>query len=368
MQEWDCQAGCGRLRITGMKRLLLALPAIIPVWVLAAEEWHTFTGLNGRELVGKVLRVTDNSVFIERKTDGRELMVELKQLSEKDVTFLKTGGKSAASAKPGAPADAANPPGKSASDGLYPRSKEEIRDGIRAIEKRPKPPAVSKDVHKATQLLNIYRFLCGVPSEVIADPECTKGATDAALACKQNGGLAHTLGHSTDKCNLSTIGEVITSVPQYIADSGDNNRDARGHRAWCLNPPMGKTGFGSAGASYSAMWCMDSSGKSITGTWAYPGKGLFPMEYLQGNAWSVYGTGVPGPANNIKVEVFKLQKRPEQPFAATADIPGRTVKVTHVSTGMNAINFEHEDSNKRGVYWVRVSGGSVSEGYLVDLY
>jgi hypothetical protein len=82
----------------------------------------------------------------------------------------------------------------------------------------------------------------------------------------------------------------------------------------------------------------------------------------------VYGTGVPGPANNIKVEVFKLQKRPEQPFAATADIPGRTVKVTHVSTGMNAINFEHEDSNKRGVYWVRVSGGSVSEGYLVDLY
>jgi hypothetical protein len=357
-----------RLRITGMRRLLLGLSAIIPVWGFAADEWHTFTGLNGREVVAKVLRVDDSSALIERKTDGRQLSVEFKQLSEKDVTFLKTRGQSPESAKPGAPVEITNPPGKTASGGMYPRSKDEIRAGIREIGKRPKPPTVSKEVHKATQLLNTYRFLCGVPSEVKADPECTKGATDAALACKQAGGLAHTLGHSTDKCNLSTIGDVIASVPQYIADSGDNNRDARGHRAWCLNPPMGKTGFGSAGASFSAMWCMDSSGQSITGTWAYPGKGLFPMEYLQGNAWSVYGTGVPGPASNIKVEVFKLQKRPEQPFPATAEIPGRAVKVTYVSTGMNAINFEHEDFNKRGVYWVRVSGEGVSEGYLVELY
>jgi hypothetical protein len=160
---------------------------------------------------------------------------------------------------------------------------------------------------------------------------------------------------------------VIASVPQYIADSGDNNRDARGHRAWCLNPPMTKTGFGSGGGSFSAMWCMDSSGPSNTGTWAYPGKGWFPMEYLHGNAWSVYNTGASDTAG-IKVEVFKLQKRPDQPFPATAEIPGHPVKVTHVSTGMNAINFEHEDANKRGVYWVRLSGGKVNTGYLVELY
>jgi hypothetical protein len=44
------------------------------------------------------------------------------------------------------------------------------------------------------------------------------------------------------------------------------------------------------------------------------------------------------------------------------------IQVNHVSTGMNAINFEPETPDKRGVYWVRVTGDGVSEGYLVELY
>ena len=164
------------------------------------------------------------------------------------------------------------------------------------------------------------------------------------------------------------MGDIVASVAQYIADSGDNNRDVRGHRAWCLNPPMGKVGFGSGGDSFSAMWCMDGSGKSITGTWAYPGKGLFPSEYMHGNAWTLFGAGHLGPADKVRIELFKLQKRPEQAFPAGAEIPGRAIKVNHVSSGMNAINFEPEEPNKRGVYWVRASGNGQSEGYLVELY
>ena len=68
-------------------------------------------------------------------------------------------------------------------------------------------------------------------------------ATDAAEACKKHGGLSHSLGHSTNLCNLAAGGGMFASVKQYINDGGSNNRKARGHRRWCLNPPMGKNRF-----------------------------------------------------------------------------------------------------------------------------
>jgi hypothetical protein len=79
---------------------------------------------------------------------------------------------------------------------------------------------------------------------------------------------------------------MAASVTGYIDDSGDNNREAHGHRRWCLNPPMGKSGFGTAGESYSGMWAMDASGSRIKGNWSYPGTGFFPKKYVHGTGWS----------------------------------------------------------------------------------
>lgn len=132
--------------------------------------------------------------------------------------------------------------------------------------------------------------------------------------------------------------------------------------------PMGKVGFGSGGDSFSAMWCMDGSGKSIRGTWSYPGHGLFPLEYMHGNAWSLYGAGKVESVDKLKVEVFRLSKRPESSLSLNGEIDGTKVKVNHVSLGMGGINFEPEDPAKRGIYWVRVTGGGIREGYLVELY
>jgi hypothetical protein len=352
-----------------MKALILGMLLLLPSLGFAQGDWHTFTDTKGRKLVGKILKVEADSVLVELKGNGRQVRLAFDSLSQEDIGYVKIVGVAPETAKPAdsQPATSApeDEPGKSR---LYPRSKEEIRAGIREIEKRPKPADVSKDIHEATQQLNIYRFLCGVPSEVKPDPDFSKNAEDAALACKKNGGLSHALGHSTDKCNLSSVPDVKASVGQYIEDSGDNNRDVRGHREWCLNPPMGKVGFGSGGDSYSAMWCMDSSGKSVRGAWSYPGMGLFPLEYMHGNAWSVYGVGKPGSVDKLKVEVFKLPKRPEKSLSVNGEIDGRVIKVNHVSLGMGGINFEPEEPAKRGVYWVRVSGDGVREGYLVELY
>jgi len=63
-----------------------------------------------------------------------------------------------------------------------------------------------------------------------------------------------------------------------------------------------------------------------------------------------------------------LPKRPERSLPATGEISGHSLKINHVSLGMNAINFEPEEPAKRGIYWVRINGGGIHEGYLVELY
>jgi len=336
------------------------------------QETYRFTDTQGRLLDAKILKVDSDSVLVQLKESGNRLKLDFNKLSEADVEFLKMLQDSPASQnviKRETPEDPS--PARSdvpANSKLYPRTMEQIRAGIHEIERRPRPKDVPKAIHEATQQLNVYRFLCSVPSDVVADAEYSKEAEDAANACKANGALSHTIGHSTDHCNLSTMGDMKGTVMRYIEDSGDNNREVRGHRDWCFNPPMAKVGFGSAGKSYSAMWCQDSGGTSINGKWSYPGMGLFPVDYMHGNAWSLYGVTMPSSPDKIKVEIVKLPKRPDKPYTSDESIPGRVIKVHHVSLAFHGINFEPDEPGKRGIYWVRVKGEGIEEGYLVELY
>ena len=66
--------------------------------------------------------------------------------------------------------------------------------------------------------------------------------------------------------------------------------------------------------------------------------------------------------------MFRLPKRPDRTLPASGEIEGHPLKINHVSLGMNAINFEPENPARRGIYWVRIHGGGVREGYLVELF
>ncbi len=71
----------------------------------------------------------------------------------------------------------------------------------------------------------------------------------------------------------------------------------------------------------------------------------------------------------MEVEVYKLSRRPERAFGMTEDIDGQPLTVGYVSTYLNAVNFEPESKTVgQGLYWVRVRGGGVREGYVVELY
>lgn len=355
-----------------MRSFILACLLFAPAIGLSADAWRLFTDKAGRKIQASVVRIEDTFVVVKLKSGGKEVPIGFDNLSDEDIDFLggyERGNPAKESATTSETEDESAADSDPEVGKLYPKSKDEIRGVIREIEKRPRPEGISKDVQSATQQLNIYRYLSGLPYDVEADADFSKSAEDAAQACKKNGGLSHSIGQSTDKCNLSSSADIAGSVGQYIEDGGDNNREARGHRAWCLNPPMKRVGFGNGGDSYSAMWCMNSEGKSIRGSWAYPGKGLFPLEYMHGNAWSLYGAGVPRSIDDVKVKIYKLYKRPEKPFSTSDDIPGREIAVNYVSKSMmNGINFEPEEPAKRGIYWVTVRGGGMRESYLVELY
>ena len=298
----------------------------------AAEEWRAFTNLAGRKLVAKVVTIDGGIVNLERKSDGRQFAMSVSDLIEEDQQWLAAYERQE-SEKTRKPEPSKTSDGGmeeipedgdlgDASKRLYPKTKEEIRSKLREINRRPVPDGIDREAGKAVNFLNQYRYLCGVPYDVEASQKMNDQATEAAEACDRHGGLSHDIGHFTNLCNLSSQNDVVQSVRNYINDGGANNRVARGHRRWCLNPPMGKTGFGS-GKGASAMVAMDRSGGGrVRGSWAYPGKGFFPKDYLHGNGWSLYLDESAPDKSKLKVEVFRLTKRPEKALSWNDEQPG----------------------------------------------
>ena len=340
--------------------ILITILALVSSVV--AEEWRTLTDKTGRTVEARVVKVEDSRVVVRLKSTGREVGIGFDTLSDKDVESLRD---LASSQAPTDKAEEDEPP----ISRLYPRSKREIRSTIREILDRPKPARISKDVHEATQLLNVFRYLSHLDHHVEADAGFSENAEKAALACEKAGALSHDLGSHTDKCNLYTGKELAGSVGAYMEDAGPNNREKRGHRAWCLNPPMKKVGFGAGKNGYSAMWCMNTDGKAARGVWSYPGQGLYPIEYMLGDAWSLYGIEVPESLDKLEVRVFRLKERPGKPFSAGAEIPGREIRVRFVSKALlNGINFELDEAVERGAYWVTVRGPGIKESYVVEFF
>ncbi len=249
--------------------------------------------------------------------------------------------------------------------------KSKIKLTIKEIESRDAPDGVSKKVQDAVNLLNVYRFLSGVPYDVEADGEFTTAAEDAAAICEKNGKLSHDFGHSTDKCNLamnSRMKAIAESVTQYINDAGANNREKRGHRKWCLNPRMAKTGFGIKGA-FSAMYSVDQSSRKGSDNYSYPGHGFYPLEYLHGNGWSYYLSEGSIP-EGCEVQLWKLKRFTAESPNWSAEPEGSEIEVVYTSILKKSIVFEPEpsDSAEKGTYLVRLKGDGFKEQYLVHLY
>ncbi|SHI74694.1 hypothetical protein SAMN02745181_0790 [Rubritalea squalenifaciens DSM 18772] len=319
----------------------------------------------GKTIKVELITKTDLTVTFKLPGSSKTYTVDRASLSQSDQDFLQDWEPEAAAVEtPKEEAEVAP------SSRLYPKSKEEIRSTVREILGRKATNGARKE-QDAVNLLNVYRYLCGVPYNVTQDSQLNSHSEAAAKICKEKGQLSHDFGHYTDKCNLFSGGDMVHSVEAYIDDSGDNNRERRGHRRWCLNPGMEKTGFGTGGSAYSAMWSMDGAfRKTRHKRWSYPGEGFYPREYMHGTGWSLYLDEAAPEKDRLTITIHKLRKRPEKPISFSQEPDGKDIGVRYIYTYNNTINFEPADfsAGDRGIYCVTVKGGGVRERYIVEFF
>jgi hypothetical protein len=178
----------------------------------------------------------------------------------------------------------------------YPGVKEALAD-----------PKLLKDSIDGVHWLMQWRYLSGVPYEPMSlDRVGIAHAVAGADLIVRNGAADHhppkpagmdqklyDFAHEgTARSNLhnwSSGSSPVESIRFYMQDSDEKNISAVGHRRWCLNPKMGKLGFGVNGR-YSCMWAHDGSRKETPDFdfIAFPANGWTPGKWLSAkHAWSI---------------------------------------------------------------------------------
>jgi hypothetical protein len=229
-----------------------------------------------------------------------------------------------------------------------PRRYDEVVAALAAASLAPPVPKKADlqvlDRQAALRRLQAYRAVAGVPFEGMElDPDMAAKADAAARLCEKIGRLDHTpknpglpedeykVGYEgTSHSNLANGGrDLAATVDMYMDDSDPSNIDRVGHRRWCLNPAMLKTGFGRSG-KFSAMWSMDQSRADVPQfqDLAWPPPGFVPEGFLKpGHAWHVT---LPAKAYRkpekgaVKVAVYRKTDR-------SPDKPGEPLKVSYLT-------------------------------------
>ncbi len=189
----------------------------------------------------------------------------------------------------------------------FPRTKRAIRAELARILKgagAPPSAALEADRELALRQLKAYRFLAGVPyKDIRLDATCNAHAQAGSAVCAALGKITHeppNPGWPAARFGPAAIGAknsnlhrgqrgACTSVRGYMDDSDPTNIDRLGHRCWCLNPAMLKTGFGIV-KRFTAMWATDDSRPKVPD---YPFVSLPPPGHVPGPwlgarwAWSI---------------------------------------------------------------------------------
>ena len=203
---------------------------------------------------------------------------------------------------------------------VIPKSAAQIAATLKAIEKAPVksvgecPPvngqwqAALADAgmqakrEMAVRHLQAYRYLCDVPWEDIVLDRAYVAHCEAACDIM---GRVQELTHTprnpgmpedeyrfafkgTNSSNIFSSPAMIDSITAFMDDSDPGNIDRLGHRRWCINPAMAKTGV-AGNHGYSAMWSLDTSRAEIPDYEAvfFPPRGLMPVALFKPHyAWS----------------------------------------------------------------------------------
>ncbi len=244
----------------------------------------------------------------------------------------------------------------------------------------------------ALRRLKAYRFLVDVPyKKMTLDGGYNFYAEWGAKLCHAIGRLDHTPKNEpgwpeeqyqngykgTSRSNLAMGTPVEYSPDAYMDDSDKKNIDRVGHRCWCINPKMGKTGFGFEPTDkFSAMWSMDQSNNAaarITRV-RFPAAGYYPVSFFAEHyAWSLHLAKVV-PKKDTVVNVYRLD-RDYMPYGKPMKLNYKKCKKSGM--GMRGICIFRPEGIKIEPgrrYWVEVNLGKqkkkdkkpLVEAYLVE--
>lgn len=206
---------------------------------------------------------------------------------------------------------------------FYGRTFEQIKKQLAEIEAGPRE--AEKDA--SLRRLKAYRYLVEIPYENMAlDAEMNRAAEAGCKLCAMikridhappNPGLSETeyklAFKGTSNCNLAVGHKNLThAVDDWMDDSDATNIDCLGHRRWCINPMMQKTGFGQSG-NYMAMWSSDSSQKFVPDYHfvCYPARGFMPVQYFGAKyAWniSLNAAKYKKPDKSVRVSIHEVDE------------------------------------------------------------
>jgi uncharacterized protein YkwD len=222
----------------------------------------------------------------------------------------------------------------------------------------------------ALKLVNLYRFMAGLPA-VTADAAKNDPSQDCALMMHANKALSHS-PPSTWKCyneagktaaGKSNIGTApgVAAVDLYMADPG--NDGTLGHRRWLLSKGLGPIGLGST-SEYSCLMVIGGTGNASRPYVAWPPAGPFPSGAIKATyapldttGWSIQSDSINLNSATVKVTDNGADK-PVKVTALGANY-GSAYAISIIPQGWTA--------QKGHSYAVSVGGTSQAIAYTVDV-
>ncbi|MCR4647791.1 MAG: InlB B-repeat-containing protein [Lachnospiraceae bacterium] len=230
-------------------------------------------------------------------------------------------------------------------------------------------------------LLNTYRYIAGIPSNVTLNETYNQKAQAAALVNSANGKLSHSPDKPSDmnsdifdigyagasNSNLAAgMSSIGSSFKQgWMCDSDSSNIDRVGHRRWVLDPRMTQTGFGIVYKSdstykyFSAMYSTDHKNSSADSydVVAWPAQNTPVGYFLTDDPWSISLNEYIDTAN---VTLTCVNTGQSWTFSGTNDCK--------TNSGSGYININNDGYGQKGCIIFRPSGGvNVSKNYSYNV-
>ncbi|MCM1227428.1 MAG: CAP domain-containing protein [Clostridium sp.] len=217
------------------------------------------------------------------------------------------------------------------------------------------PGKLSDDtLQKALNALNVMRFIAGI-DEVELDDNYNECAQAGALVNAANNDLDHKpaqpegmpdelyqlgyTGTSSSNIGMGHFSLCDDVVHGWMADESDSNMSALGHRRWCLNPSMKKTGFGNV-KNYYCMYAFDNAfGSTEYSGVCWPAQ-VTPVEYFADPGYWSNSNSYPW-----SYSVGKAVKDPDSVEVTLTDLNSGEVQTFSKATSTKTHYFNVDNAN-----------------------